>query len=841
MNNRYQFNIEVRLISQLAVLLCLCCFPLGSIQAQNSRFFNPLFFPTSTYIDALVVADFNADGIADVATCNGFDPGDANILLGNGDGTFGEAHTYAGGTGPADIAVGDFNLDGKLDLVIADKGNDFANTRAPGQAVSVLLGNGDGTFQARRQFNGGTSPGSVAVGDFNGDGKPDVVVANDTEKLGNVTVLLGNGDGNFAAPVAYTTAKQAKVVVARDFNGDGKLDVAAASYLGNVVSVLLGNGDGTFQAHQDFAAGNGPDEMVVADFNGDFKLDLATAGRLTDRELHILLGNGDGTFQAPLDTNLAQLSTALAAGDLNRDGVTDMAIVESGTTVSILLGNGDGTFAAPLNYGGAFVVALGDFRGTGNIDLVGGASRDSEEGIVVIAGNGDGTFQARTELLNIGAATTSQTAGDVNGDGKPDIIATNNYYNNLSVFLNDGAGNFSTRTDYATGDAPWDVAIGDVNNDGKTDIVTANQEGDFAGGSISVLLGNGDGTFQPHTDFDAQTTPQGIVLADFDSDGNLDAATANNVQPGYIRLFFGNGDGTFSSGPSLATGDNPRPIVTEDLNGDGKKDLVVTYAQWCGCDTVSPFVSVFLSNGDGTFQPRTDYPVGAMFESHSVAAGDMNRDGKPDLIVSNTYGSVSVLLGNGDGTFQPEVVYPVNGAWGSVVGDFNGDGNPDVVTGGDFYSDFGTISLLLGNGDGSLQPYLDYFSGSPFTMSAVDLNRDGALDIASSNLFGNSVSIFFNLGGSRVSLTSSENPSHAGDPVTFTARVTPSFAGPVPSGSVKFFDGDNVLGTAVLSGNEASITRSIQNPGTHSITANYLGDSTFLRTRSKKLTQKVRP
>ncbi len=572
----------------------------------------------------------------------------------------------------------------------------------------------------------------------------------------------------------------------------------------------------------------------------DSKLDVVTGARYAQARFSVLPGNGDGTFQAPIDTVTPQLPSDLAAGDLDGDGITDMAIVMSGAMISIFKGNGDGTFKTPTIYAGANSIAMGDFHGKGILDLVGGASRDAVSGILVISGNGDGTFQARTELPSIGSATTSQTVGDVNGDGKPDIIATTSYYNNVSVFLNDGAGNFPTRTDYTTGQSPWAVAIGDVNNDGKTDIVTANQEGDFAGGSISVLLGNGDGTYQPRADFDAETTPQGIVLADFNSDGNLDAATANNVQPGYIRLFFGNGDGTFSGGQSLSTGDNPRPITTDDFNGDGNPDVVVTYAQWCGCDTVSPWVSVFLSNGDGTFQPRADYPVGVLYESHSVTTGDINRDGSPDLIVSNTYGSVSVLLGNGDGTFQPEVVYPVNGAWGSLLGDFNGDGNPDVVTGGDFYTNFGTISLLLGNGDGTLQPYVEYFAGSPFTMSGVDLNGDGALDISTSNLFDTSVYIFFNLGGSRVSLTSSENPSRAGDPVTFTATVTPTFGLAIPSGRVKFFDGTTLLGSGLLDGKEATLTLSTLTVGNHQIRAKYGGDSTFVPVRSKKLTQQVR-
>ena len=201
-----------RLIDKLAVSLCCCFFAIISIKAQTSRFFSPAFFELSNYLTAQVVADFNGDGIADVATSNGFDPGEADILLGNGDGTFGEAQTYdLGGAGPAAIAAGDFNRDGKLDLVVADRGNDFGFGAINGNRVSVLLGNGDGTFQNSSVFGAGPFPNSVAVADFNNDGKPDIVVANDKQNIGTVSVLIGRGDGTFAHPVAYATPPPGKV------------------------------------------------------------------------------------------------------------------------------------------------------------------------------------------------------------------------------------------------------------------------------------------------------------------------------------------------------------------------------------------------------------------------------------------------------------------------------------------------------------------------------------------------------------------------------------------------------------------------------------------------------
>jgi hypothetical protein len=235
-----------------------------------------------------------------------------------------------------DIATGDFNGDGKLDLVIADNGNFFANPLAGGSKVSVLLGNGDGTFQNSREFPAGPYPRSVAIGDFDGDGNPDLAVTNDGDNLARVSILLGNGDGTFAAPVAYTTARDTQVVVTRDFNGDGELDLAVTAYRANVVSVLLGNGDGTFQEHQDFAAGDSPGAMVVADFNGDSKLDLAVGnfdpavGSVKEGTINVLLGNGDGTFQTPIETILARTIYDLEAGDLDGDGYLDMVVIGRG-------------------------------------------------------------------------------------------------------------------------------------------------------------------------------------------------------------------------------------------------------------------------------------------------------------------------------------------------------------------------------------------------------------------------------------------------------------------------------------------------------------------------------
>ena len=210
--------------------------------------------------------------------------------------------------------------------------------------------------------------------------------------------------------------------------------------------------------------------------------------------------------------------------------------------------------------------------------------------------------------------------------------------------------------------------------------------------------------------------------------------------------------------------------------------------------------------------------------------------------MTNFGGKLSVFLGEGDGTFRPHVDYPIGGwAREGVLGDFNGDGIVDVATThvSDYYAGLGRVDLLLGNGDGTFQPYVDYPTGSSYRMAAGDFNGDGALDVLTSNHYRDNLNILFNLGGSRVTLTSSENPSHAGDPVTFTATVRPTVGADLPSGTVEFYDGSNLLGSAILQGKKASFTSSTLSVGKHQIKANYPGDSTFVPNHSKRLAQKV--
>jgi Flp pilus assembly secretin CpaC len=296
-------------------------------------------YATGTAPVAVITADFSDDGHPDLAVANQT-ANTVSILLGVGDGTF-DAHVdYPAGSGPAALATADFNGDGKPDLAVADQ---------TGDTVSILLGNGDGTFQTATAIPAGTGPVAIATGIFNNvSGHVDLAVVNQT--AGTVSIFPGNGDGTFGAKTDYPVGNTPSAIAVADFNSDGNLDLAVANRGSNTVSVLLGNGDGTFQPKTDYAVGAAPSGVVSADFNLDGHPDLAV-GNSTDGTVSILLGFGNGTFGAQTTFAAGTDPTSLATSDFNNDGRPDLVVTDtSANQISILLGNGDGTFLTPLSF-----------------------------------------------------------------------------------------------------------------------------------------------------------------------------------------------------------------------------------------------------------------------------------------------------------------------------------------------------------------------------------------------------------------------------------------------------------------------------------------------------------
>jgi len=466
---------------------------------------------------------------------------------------------------------------------------------------------------------------------------------------------------------------------------------------------------------------------------------------------------------------------------------------------------------------------------------------------------------------SFGFYVASVAVGDLNGDGKLDIVVADNTYNNVGVQLGNGDGTFQPVVTYFSngGHGSW-VAIADLNGDGHPDVVvssTCDANIDCAkGGVVSVFFGNGDGTLQAPVSYNSGGYLAGtIAIGDVNGDGHPDLLVSNFCHAvnacdiGNVAVLLGNGDGTFQPAVTYASGDpEPSAVAVADLNGDGKLDVVLATVS-----NVSPYptsVSVLLGNGDGSFRPAVSYDAGGSGPV-SIAVGDLNGDGHPDVAVASQCfygycspvktGGVSVLLGHGDGSFQPGVLYKSGATYGSwvAIGDLNGGGQPDLVVTnmcqsadnfGDCYRT-GKASVLRGNGDGTFQApkNLGTVGSETSSVAIADVNGDGrpdliAADAADLSEFGTEggVAVLLNELSvlARVTLTASPNPSQLNQPVTFTATITSKLA--IPNGEVvTFYSGKTNLGTGKTSNGVAMLTTSFSKAQTYTIRAAYPGDA----------------
>lgn len=313
----------------------------------DGGFGKPKLIGPGTPSSAIAIADLNGDGNPDLAVTHPgvvpeLGPGGVSVLLGNGSGGFGKPQSFAAGTPAGGLAIGDLNGDGKPDLVFT-RGSAFGKP----EGVCVLLGNGDGTFGPATEYRAGFEPTSVAIADLNGDGIPDLVVDSPEPGGGPVTVLLGNGDGTFGPEKSLGIGGATISIAIGDLNGDGIPDIAAANFISESVAVLFGNGDGSFAPVKNFAAGTGSNAVAIGKLNGDGFPDLAVTNQKTD-SVSVLLGNGSGEFGKPKRFAAGPAAGSLVIADLNGDSRPDL-VVGNGRSVSVLL-NGRSSAALSLSY-----------------------------------------------------------------------------------------------------------------------------------------------------------------------------------------------------------------------------------------------------------------------------------------------------------------------------------------------------------------------------------------------------------------------------------------------------------------------------------------------------------
>ncbi|HEX6188584.1 MAG TPA: FG-GAP-like repeat-containing protein [Pyrinomonadaceae bacterium] len=641
-------------------------------------------------------------------------------------------------------------------------------------------------FTSAPAYAADRQPNSVAVGEFNGDGKLDLAVANVGSD--NVSILLGDGFGGFGPPSNLPVKHQPSTVAVGDFNKDGKTDLAIGYIFFSPISVLFGNGNGGFSSPNNVGGSANATDVAVADFNNDSNPDIAVSS--AGPQL-MLLGNGSGGFTSS-NVSVGSLATSVAVGDLNGDSFPDAAFTAGGS-VALVFGNAAGSFSvnssvivseAPKG------IAIGNFNADSQPDLI-VVGEHATPKVFLFTNQGGGTFTLSTSFF-AGREPRAVTTGDFNADGKLDVAVSLANGNSVMISLGNGLGNLATPTFYGTGAKPLSIGSGDFNADGKLDLVTTDDPSSsvapLATGGVSVLLGTGTGAFQsyrayvyPFTsqfvfipnsiavgDFNNNSRPdlalsfgapfvgimlddgQGefiqptgfldpggnpvsIAVSDLNGDNNADFVTANN-NTGNISIFFGHGNGSFMPRVQIAVNSSPRFVAVGDVNGDLKRDLIVTHE--------SQNAVILLGDGIGGFAPPGGSPPPAFFE---IAVGDFNADGKSDVAAGNfpSSNSVSVFLGDATGHLNLSSTTPSPGTITLMrlhVADLNADSRQDLLVGN---TDRNNMSVFLGNGGGALSAGTDFATGfRPFDLATADFNGDGNLDVAVANNSGYAISLF---------------------------------------------------------------------------------------------------
>ncbi|MFZ6013088.1 MAG: FG-GAP-like repeat-containing protein [Bacteroidota bacterium] len=568
------------------------------------------------------------------------------------------------------------------------------------------------TFQGPTSLNLPDTPQELAKGDLNNDGRMDFVSVN-FNGLSNqqLTVMLNSGTGTFTGSNMrnFSAATNVLDVAMGDFNEDGNLDVVACGQSDNF-SLSLGDGAGNLGAPTIIAAGNVPEGIDVGDLNKDGNLDVVISNRGSPSNVYIFLGNGSGGFAAPTIIPITNL-TDIRIGDFNEDTNPDFAISVS-TSVQIYTGDGTGTAFTPSTVVTGFAsgedLITADLNKDNHLDIIAGGG--------YTLGDGAGNFAPRVLLTQ---TNYEYAVGDVNKDGNPDIIASDNNvnYTNMRVFLGNGVGVFSLLAKFETNILFYGVEIADVNNDANPDVVGIGTWGSLR--RVDVLLGDGSGYFSTVTKYPVASDPREMVSGDFNKDGLLDIALAFTIGNN-ISIHLGQGQGRFAkTAVNYTTGTYPSEMIVADYNKDGNQDLITN-------NRSNATITVLTGAGDGTFTLLGHLPLPANTEG--IAYADFNKDTNPDIVASgNTANAIYILTGTGTGFNSAVTITTTANVYDIEAADFNSDGNPDLAA-----SFFNTnrFLVLFGNGSGGFTEGTQYVANSnPSFIRVYDLNNDNKPDV----------------------------------------------------------------------------------------------------------------
>ena len=761
---------------------------------------------------------------------------------------------YTTGSGTYTVVMSDIDGDGKIDLVVI-------NSSISSNIASVFLNNGSNgaiSFAPKIDFAISANIESIKVGDIDGDGKPDMIIINHSSNYVSVLRNTSNiGAISFSSQMNFQCIPYPKSIAIADINGDGKTDLALTNADSNTVSILRNTGsigNLSFAEKIDFAAGLGPISMVIGDLDSDNKPDMVVANKYSNSVsvLRNLSSNGVINFAQKIDMLTGNNPKFVNLGDVDGNGKLDLAISNIGDNkISIFqntTSNGNLSFALKLDFPTASApgsLAIGDIDGDGLPDLV-SANEGSDNVSVLrnISSNGSVNFETNVDF-ETGTAPVSVAIGDINGDGKPDLATANLWSNSVSVLRNNplaqapnilsfspkegavgttvilkgsffnitpsnnivffgatkaivtaasdsilavmvpkGASfapitvlNISTtligyskqffnptfspnkmtitkadmapKTNFTSGDNPWEDAIGDIDGDGKPDLIVVNSG--YFSNSVSVFRNvstSGNIDFAPNIDFAVGTFPEAVAVGDLDGDGKLDIVVVNRHDDN-ISIFRNTSNiGVISFAPkeTFYVSSYPQSIAIGDLNGDGKPDLAIA-------NVVSNTVSVLrniCSLGSINFAKKIDYPTDSW--PYSLVIGDLDGDGKSDLAAGcQTTVNVYRNIYNGNIAninFAPKVAFNIGqGPSSLVIGDLDGDNKLDFASANVTDNNISILRNTSSLGTISFDSITAFGrrTSETHTISIGDINGDGKLDLSISSDF-NSMYVYCNTG-----------------------------------------------------------------------------------------------